>query len=427
MKHQLMKNQNPSLDKSNVLTVGYSSPGWPLSQYPNGIVAYIQNITDGLDGQAKYIIFAGVAVESESEVSCIDLSRQVVVRDISSKAIDYMLNKVRLPITAPIRFKRHLTYEAQKLFSAIQQLNEPVDILEIEESFGTAQSFINLSKIPVVTRIHGPWFAMGDILKVKHEWDFKLRIAYEGEAIKNVHGVTAPSLDVLNKVREYYDIALPNAQVIANPVKEVSVEKRWRYDATKQPSILFVGRFDLIKGGDLILESFRLVALKNREVTLLFVGPDKGITKNNQLISFSRYIELFIPEENIRKRIQFLGHCNSDAIVELRRTALVTVICSRYENFPLSLLEALAAGCPTVATAVGGIKEIIKDGYNGLFAEPDSVESIADNVLRLIENLDMMETLSKNAIDDSRKRFSPKVIATQTLDYYQTVLAKPNQ
>ena len=94
---------------------------------------------------------------------------------------------------------------------------------------------------------------------------------------------------------------------------------------------------------------------------------------------------------------------------------------------PVSLLEALAAGCPTVATAVGGIKEIITDGYNGLLAEPESAESIAEKVLGLIESPEMLKLMSKNAIEDSKRRFSPTVIAAQTLDYYQTVLAKYHQ
>ena len=418
-----MKNQKQKLNNLVTLTIGYTSPGWPLSHIPNGIVAYVQNITDGLDECVKHIVFAGTAAESNNQDSCIDLSKQRVTRNLLKKASDNILNKVQLPITAPIRYKRYLDYEALRLNSAIQQLSLPIDLLEIEESFGMAQSFIKISKIPVVTRIHGPWFTMGDILKVDQEWDFKLRIAYEGEAIKNTHGVTSPSLDVLDKVREYYDIALPHAQVIANPVKEVRVEKQWKYDMSKQPSILFVGRFDLHKGGDLMLESFRLLALKNKEIKLLFVGPDRGVSINGQLLSFGSYLERFIPEDNIKKRIQFLGHCNSDTIADLRKTALVTVICSRYEVFCIALLEALAAGCPTVATAVGGIKEIITHGYNGLFAEPESAESIAEKVLELIDNPEMMKILSKNAIEDSKRRFSPTVIAAQTLDYYQSVLA----
>ena len=309
----------------------------------------------------------------------------------------------------------------------MQQLDSPLDILEIEESFGTAKYLFEKCKVPIVTRLHGPWAVIGPILNMHNNLDFNTRLFYEGEAIKNSHGLTAPSLDVLEKVRMYYGLTLPHARVIYNPVQEVRTEEQWQYDVTNTPYILFVGRFDEVKGADLLLDAFRLIASKHSTIELKFIGPDKGLNIEGKTLMFNDYVERFISEYNIKRRIQFLGHCNSEAIAELRKNALVTVICSRYEVFCIAIVEALAAGCPTVATAVGGIKEIITDSYNGLLAEPESAESIAEKVLELIENPELMKELSKNAIEDSKRRFSPEVIATQTLDYYQTVLAKYHQ
>ena len=96
---------------------------------------------------------------------------------------------------------------------------------------------------------------------------------------------------------------------------------------------------------------------------------------------------------------------------------------SRYENLPLSLLEALAAGCPTVSTPVGGIKEILINEFNGLVAEPQSPESMAEKVLNLLNDPAKMHRLSKNAIEDTKKRFSAKIVAGQTADLYKKVLA----
>ena len=184
-----------------------------------------------------------------------------------------------------------------------------------------------------------------------------------------------------------------------------------------------MGRFDLLKGGDLILEAFRLIALKHQEIELLFVGPDRGINVDGKTLTFNEYIDRFVPESSIKQRIQFFGHCDSPGIAELRRQSLITIVCSRYEVFSISLVEALATGCPTIATAVGGIKEIIINEYNGLLAEPESAASIAEKAIELITNPEKMQTLSKNAIEDCKKRFSPEVIAAQTVDYYQTILA----
>ena len=103
---------------------------------------------------------------------------------------------------------------------------------------------------------------------------------------------------------------------------------------------------------------------------------------------------------------------------------MITILCSRYEVFSISLAEALATGCPTVATAVGGMKEITINEYNGLLADPESAISIAEKVMELINSPEKIQKLSKNAIEDSKKRLAPEVIATQTVYYYKTILAK---
>ena len=424
MKNQ---NQNQKSNRHSYLTVGFVSPGWPLSQFPNGIVAYVKTILSGLPIDTKAVVFADPVIGIAQKNQLIDLSQFVIKRNILQKISDRFYCRISLPFAASKDYKRRIIESADRIHLALQQLDSPLDILEIEESFGTAKYLFEKCKVPIVTRLHGPWAVIGPILNMHNNLDFNTRLFYEGEAIKNSHGLTAPSLDVLEKVRMYYGLTLPHARVIYNPVQEVRTEEQWQYDVTNTPYILFVGRFDEVKGADLLLDAFRLIASKHSTIELKFIGPDKGLNIEGKTLMFNDYVERFISEYNIKRRIKFLGHCNSEAIAELRKNALVTVICSRYENFPVSLLEALAAGCPAVATAVGGIKEIITDSYNGLLAEPESAESIAEKVLELIENPELMKELSKNAIEDSKRRFSPEVIATQTLDYYQTVLAKYHQ
>jgi glycosyltransferase involved in cell wall biosynthesis len=419
-----MRDQPLTMDKKNIMTVGYVSPGWPLNNFPNGIVAYIQNVLYGLSDEIKPIIFAHTLIDCAPNVDLIDLSSVTRPRSILDNLLDKIIYGLKFPCLRSTQYQREIAFAARKLNLAIQQLDTPLNILEMEESFGIASSLLKITKVPIVIRIHGPWHIHGPILQKDELPDFKSRVFYEGEAIKNAHGVTAPSLEVLDRVREYYNMTLPNAMVIPNPVLEVPIHKQWQYNANSTPYVLVVGRFDSHKGGDLALNAFRLITLKNRKIKLLFVGPDNGLLVESKHLKFNEYIERFIPEDSIKKRIQYLGHCDQLQISTLRRNSLVTVVCSRYENFPLSLLEALSAGCPTVATAVGGMKEIIIDNYNGLLAISESPESIAEKVLELIDDPTKMQFLSKNAIEDSKKRFSPEVVATQTIDYYKSVIAK---
>jgi len=412
------------IDKKAVIRIGYLSPCWPLSHYPSGIVAYIQNILDGLDNKTRAIILTEVLGGLERSDDIIDYSS--LAKTISSweMLLDKVLYRINLPYSHLFLYKKNTARLAQSLALAIQQLKEPLDIFEIEESLGISGFLVKKTKVPIVTRLHGPWFIHAPIMQMEQAHDYEPRVLFEGQGIKNSQGITAPSLDVLEKVREYYDIALPHAKVIPNPVADVSIEKQWRYNPSNIPSILMVGRFDLHKGGDLALEAFRLIALKNKDIELLFVGPDHGVNIKDESVKFNEYIERFIPEESVKKRIQFLGHCNHVRISELRQNSLVTVLCSRYETFSISLAEALAAGSPVVATNVGAIKELITDGFNGVLAEPESPESIAEKVLGLIDDPEKMQLFSTNAIADCKKRFSPRVVVAQTVDYYRSVLAK---
>lgn len=402
------------------LSIAYVAPGWPLDQYPNGIVTYVQNLLEGLNNidivETKVLAFK-IGDSSVLNRQIINLSSQDRERSIIEKLQDIFWFRIKMNGHRAIQ-----NASSRKIIKAIKNMDLTFDLLEVEESFGLASKIIPHVRFPVVTRLHGPWFIHAPILNKENEQGFRYRVTSEGQAIARSHGVTAPSLDVLNQVRVFYNLELPDAVVIPNPVTEVPPAMRWNNSKADNPSLLFVGRFDRHKGGDLMLDAFRLVALNNPDISLKFVGPDCGVICNGQKLSFGEYLNAFLPESTIRNRVKFLGHCSSEIICELRQQALITVMASRYENFPLSLVEALSAGCPVVATAVGGIKEIIKDGYNGLLAQPESAEDLAEKIAGLIDKPAKMKMLSQNAMEDCRIKYHPDVIARQTLDFYKTLI-----
>ena len=91
----------------------------------------------------------------------------------------------------------------------------------MEEAFGLAGWLQWVIPIPVCIRLHGPWFLNGAALGVPEDNAFRRRVALEGWAIRHASAVTAPSLDVLERTRTYYGLALEGAQVIPNPTQPV--------------------------------------------------------------------------------------------------------------------------------------------------------------------------------------------------------------
>lgn len=406
------------------LNIALVSPGWPLSEHPNGIVAYIENLIEGLSGTGhQTVVLSQSALKSEQGEYVVDLMHYAKKQTIFKKLKSAILSHTQSLPRDQRAYQEMVSLYINRLVEGVKQWEgDPFDLIEIEESFGLSSYFNDQLDMPVVVRLHGPHFTMRDIMSLEGQWDYQLRVEHEGHAIRMADGVTSPSLDVLNQVRSYYDLELKNARVIPNAVPSVPLAERWDGGGA-QPTILCVGRFDSHKGGDLIVDSFRTLATQNKDVVLNFVGPDRGVLQNGKKVMFEEYLHQTVPEASIRSRINFLGHQSSEQVRMLRKHTTITVVASRYENFPLSLLESLATGTPTICPATGGMVEIVKDGFNGLLAEPNSAESLADKALMLLENTTLQNKLSAQAVTDTAARFSPAVVAQETLAYYQAVIA----
>lgn len=103
-------------------------------------------------------------------------------------------------------------------------------------------------------------------------------------------------------------------------------------------------------------------------------------------------------EENLSGRLFFIGERQD---VQIILPCLdVLVLASVTEGMPLTVLEALAAGCPVVATRVGGIPEVISDGVNGLLVSPGDAQGMAASILRLLED----PAASRKMGEEGRKR-----------------------
>ncbi|MDB4983498.1 MAG: hypothetical protein JWM82_4250, partial [Myxococcales bacterium] len=300
-----------------------------------------------------------------------------------------------------------------------------LDVIEMEESFGAARYAQQMVDTPIVLRLHGPHFLNVPALGLPVD---PLIVEAERRCIADAESITSPSLDVLDRVRERYELALPDAVVIPNPVPAVSPERRWRLDACDGKTILFVGRFDRHKGGDLVIDAFRAIATRLPQTELIFVGPDRGLqvgsgeTSKRQMLG--EYLDEHVPPA-LRSRMHILGPLPGTRIEELRRQAYVTVVASRYENFPLALAEALSFGCPTIAANVGGIPEIIMSERTGLLFAGGDAADLGEKLVAMFGNPDRAARFGQEASADMAARLSPDVVARTTAEHYRALASRP--
>jgi glycosyltransferase involved in cell wall biosynthesis len=411
----------PSNAVPSFLSVGYYSPGWPLTAFPNGIVTYIATLAPTLRamGHNVTIVTCQAAEETPGE-SIYDTYQAQASRSVARRAIDGLWYRI-----APRSASKHMT--SRWLLTTVRQAiaERGIQIFEMEESFGVARLVRQATSVPVCVRLHGPWFLNGVALGVPQDEAFRRRIREEGRAIHDVDAVTAPSRDVLEQVRDFYELGLPEAEVIPNPTPPISPAERWRFENCDSKQILFIGRFDRHKGGDLIIEAFGRVLEAVTEARLRFVGPDCGfIASNGECWNIKDFIRDRIPGALETGRMEWLGQQPFAALAQLRRQAMVTVVCSRYETFSLTTVEAMASGCPTVAARTGAIPEVLQDGVTGLLHRSEDCSDIAAKIIYLLKNPTRAAELGRQAASYCERQFYPDVVASRLLGFYRQVIRR---
>jgi glycosyltransferase involved in cell wall biosynthesis len=401
-------------------SVAFYSPGWPPNRTQNGIATYVGCLRGALRdlGVVSHVVAGAVFGSDPTDADTINLAKIATPR---GRQVFYrFLDRVPGLSFEGVSFGWQMAHGLKHI------VDQPPDLIEMEETFGGAWYTQQVTRVPLVVRLHGPWFLNGVALGIPVDAAFRRRESAEARCIASATGVTAPSRDVLDRVRERYGLPLSNAAVIPNPVLPVPIERRWTLQGSDKKTILFVGRFDRHKGGDRVIEAFTAIADSLPAAELMFVGPDHGFRDDSgQVHSLQAFLESHLPA-NLKSRVHVTGPLPGETIEGLRRQAYLTVVASRYENFPLALAEALAYGCPTIAADVGGMPEILLSDQTGLlFAAGDSGD-LARKITTLFERPELAAELGRRAAIDIAGRLAPAAIARLTLDYYQSLWNGPS-
>jgi glycosyltransferase involved in cell wall biosynthesis len=400
---------NPSSHQPSI-SVALVSPGWPPDAIANGIASYTGTIVRGLAelGANYHVLTLRPMAEK------IDDFVRVVRPDM-----DAFWSKVRRRLSPEAwpqkAFCTALAGEIAKLRS-----DKQLDLVEMEESYGWASMLPQT--VPIVVRLHGPWFLNGTANGVAQDASFRWRDKMEARGLMAATAVTAPSADVLKRTREHFGLALPRSAVIPNPVSPAPDCENWKLAECDPKRIAFIGRFDRHKGGDTMLDAFARLLQTDPQLRLDFVGPDRGLAdENGRIWSFDQYLrDKLAPAD--REKVTFHGFLPAPKAAGIRKRALVTVVPSRYETFGITAAEAMMAGCPLVVGGAGALTELVQDGLNGLVTRPGDADDLAGKIVSMLNNPDRAARLSAQAAADAKARYDPLVVARQTLEFYRTVV-----
>jgi glycosyltransferase involved in cell wall biosynthesis len=249
----------------------------------------------------------------------------------------------------------------------------------------------------------------------------KLRIQAEGDALRHARVIVSPSKDTLVRTIDRYGLRVNATHHIVNPVGLDSGAPMWEPQGCNRSAILFVGRFDLCKGADVMLGAFRQMLARRQELKLLFVGPDRGLPgADGRKINFREYVDVLYPSEK-RANVNYLGVLSGRELLRLRTTAQVTVVPSRFETQGYTLLEAMIQGCPVVASDAGALPESIADGRNGILFKSGDPDDLASKLWTVLEDPTRAIGIGVAAKDFVSEYHAAPRIADESIKVYKKV------
>jgi glycosyltransferase involved in cell wall biosynthesis len=200
-----------------------------------------------------------------------------------------------------------------------------------------------------------------------------------------------------------------NVSFFHQPSSPEQARHRWHLHGRV---VLYVGRLNLWqKGLRYLLEAFAVIA-RAREATLVLCGQDQsGAVRLRELGQ----------KLGILPSLRLTGNLEPEELPDLYACADVVVLPSVTEAFGLVLLEAMAAGKPVVASAVGGVPEVVQDGVNGLLVPPRDSLALANALERVLANDELRSQMSARARDFAAQ-YSWDKVAHRTVSVYRALL-----
>lgn len=179
--------------------------------------------------------------------------------------------------------------------------------------------------------------------------------------------------------KEFYKlnntITIDNGRSTVEATKDIDVTKleiENYINSENSPVFIHVARFSNLKNQGLLINVFNRIASEGINFTLLVIGSSFDTEEGKRL------------QENACPSIKFLGAKQN--VNDYFLCADAFCLTSIYEGLPISLLEALSAGCVPICTPVGGIPDVIKDGFTGYLSDDVSEESYYKSVQRFLNN-----------------------------------------
>ncbi|HOX54359.1 MAG: glycosyltransferase family 4 protein [Candidatus Omnitrophica bacterium] len=353
---------------------------------PGGIASYVVSLAKGLKNDNHRVVVAS------SGGSLVDVLRS------------YDIPHVEINITTKSEISPKIFISLKKLFKTIN--DNDIQIIHAQTRVTQVLAFWldKIGGIPFVSTCHG--FFKPRLSRIKFPcWGRKV-IAIS-EAVKS-HLIQ--DLKVRFDTIELIYNGLEARKAFEYSADELAETRKWIGLRSRGPVIGNIARLSSVKGQSYLIEAMNEVVKIFPDAQLLVVGDGKI-------------------KDDLVARVNELGLNNNIFFIpSVRETSSILslmdifVMCSVAEGLGLSIMEAQAVGLPVIATEVGGIPELVKDGQTGILVPPQDSFKLAHAIISLLENREKARQLGANAQKNIRENFTLEKMISETERVYESVL-----
>ena len=282
--------------------------------------------------------------------------------------------------------------------------------------------------VPIVHMFHTLGEMKNRIARSDEEREGAYRIDGEKQVIARVDRIIASTLAEQTQLQFLYKANKRKITIIPPGVDTshfypIPMDEARQYIGADPENklVLFVGRVEPLKGLDTLIKAIAWHrTFKPGQVTLAIIGGEPDVSPQEMSAEMAR-IQKLCDDLCMGRMVVFLGKRSQDTLPYYYSAADVLVMPSHYESFGMVALEAMACGTPVIASQVGGLAFLVKDGETGYHVPDQDPKALCEKLLILLDDPCQREKMGLNAAEYA-KDYAWANIASQMLDVYKSLV-----
>ena len=222
--------------------------------------------------------------------------------------------------------------------------------------------------------------------------------------------IISVSKNMVDEVRNIYKVPKQKIRHFHNALR--NPEMYSPAENIDPKNLICVGRLNYGKGFDILIEAMALVHKLDPEIIVSIVGEGEYA---------SNLIDM-VTSTNLEECVLFTGRKDHDEVIKMISNAYALILPTRFDAFPYVIIEAMSVGTPVIASDVGGIPELIRNGIEGYLIPKEEPERLAFAIMELTSDNELRNSMSKAAFTRFLQNFEISRAIQNQADYLEGLI-----